>query len=139
MKKIRFSWGEVQTAVLSCLEQLKKENIDVEAVVSLGRGGSIPAGYIAYQLKKKMEYINYSRKNGFGGSTIDHFEKGTKFLLVDDATETGNSFEMVRNLFKDYDFVTCVLFQSSKASYEPDVVGIRYPALTPQLPWENKN
>ena len=138
MKKIRFSWMEVQEAMMNCLEQLKKENIEVEAVVSLGRGGSIPAGYIAYQLKKKMEYINYSRKNGYMGSTIDGFLKGTKFLLVDDATETGNSFETVRDIFKDYEFVTCVLFQSSKANYKPDVIGVKYPPLTPQLPWENK-
>ena len=138
MKKIRFSWMEVQEAMMNCLEQLKKENINVEAVVSLGRGGSIPSGYIAYQLKRKMEYINYSRKNGYGGSTLEHFKPGTKFLLVDDATETGSSFEMVKNLFKDYEFITCVLFQSSKSSYEPDIVGIRYPALTPQLTWENK-
>ena len=138
MKKIRFSWMEVQEAVGHCLEQLKDKKIDVEAVVSLGRGGAIPAGYIAYQLKKNMEYVHYSRKGGFSGSTLDHFEKGTRFLLVDDATETGGSFEMVKSLFKDYEFTTCVLFQSDKSTYQPDVIGYRYPALTPQLPWENK-
>lgn len=138
MKKIRFSWLDVQESAISCLHQIKEKNISFEAVVSLGRGGAIPASYIAYQLKKKLEYINYSRKKGLSGSTLSDFKKNTCFLLVDDATETGRSFETVKELFPDYKFVTCVLFQSENSQYEPDIYGIRYPALKPQLPWENK-
>lgn len=138
MKKIRFSWLDVQESAINCLNQIKEMDISFEAVVSLGRGGAIPAGYIAYQLRKKLEYINYSRKNGFGGATLSHFKKGSRFLLVDDATETGKSFEDVRALFPEYDFITCVLFQSENSAYQPDICGIVYPALKPCLPWENK-
>ena len=138
MKKIRFSWLDVQESAVSCLKQIREKNIDVDAVVSLGRGGSIPSGYIAYQLKKKLEYINYSRKTGFVGSTLSQFDKQGCFLLVDDATETGKSFETVKSLFPSCKFITCVLFQSEGSSYEPDIIGIRYPSVTPILPWENK-
>lgn len=138
MKKIRFSWLDVQESASICLEKIKKSNISFEAVVSLGRGGSIPAGFIAYQLGKKLEYVNYSRKNGYGGSTLKHFERKTRFLLVDDATETGKSFEDVKNIFPEYEFITCVLFQSENSAYSPDICGVVYPAMKPLLPWENK-
>ena len=138
MKKIRFSWLDVQESAASCLEKIKEQNISFEAVVSLGRGGAIPAGFIAYQLGKKLEYINYSRKNGYGGSSLRHFEKNTRFLLVDDATETGKSFEDVKSIFPEYEFITCVLFQSEGSAYLPDICGFTYPPLKPLLPWENK-
>lgn len=138
MKKIRFSWLDVQESARNCLKQIKDKNVEIDAVVSLGRGGAIPAGYIACQLEKKLDYINYSRKTGFTGATLPDLKKNSCFLLVDDATETGHTFEMVKSLFPNYNFITCVLFQSAQSTYEPDIIGIRYPSFKPLLPWENK-
>lgn len=134
--KIKFSWPEVQIAAHNCLEKIKNKG-PFAAVVALGRGGAIPAAYIAHQLNIPLEYVNYSRKNGFLDDTISRFPEGTVFLLVDDATETGSTFIAVEQGLPNYEFVTCVLFQSETSSFKPDVIGQMYQLKNPSLPWEN--
>lgn len=132
-----FSWQDVQEAALACLKRLPLFE-PVEAVIALGRGGAIPAAYLAYQLDIPLEYIHYSRQNGLQGTTIDRFKQGARFLLVDDATETGGTFETIKKVLPNYEFVTCALFHSEKASYQPDIYGSFYEAVNPLMPWEKE-
>ncbi len=134
-KEVAFSWAQVQTAAVVCLEKIKKIQ-PVEAVVALGRGGAIPAAYIACQLDVPLEYVHYSRKEGYQGSTLTHFSAGSRLLLVDDATETGGSFMAVKQRLPHFCFLTCALFHSEKATYCPDIYGDKYAPCPPHLPWE---
>ncbi len=137
MSSNRFDWQTVRLAVHNCLNQLQIHPA-ICAVVSVGRGGAIPATYIAYQLDLPLDYIHYSREAGLKGDTLNRFPPNTCFLLVDDATETGGTFEDIQSAFKQFKFISCVLFQSEQADFQPDIIGLKYQqeAGCPVMPWE---
>lgn len=137
-KNINFTWLDVQEAAYNCLKKIK-DTSSIKAVVALGRGGAIPAAYLAYQLDIPLEYIHYSRQRGLQDATIRRYEPDSCFLLVDDATETGGTFETIKKTFHEYHFITCALFQSEKSNYFPDVYGCQYEPVKPILPWEKNN
>lgn len=136
-KSISFTWLDVQLAAQECLKKIKTGE-PIQAVVALGRGGAIPAAYLAYQLDIPLEYVHYSRKEGFKGTTIQYVNPEASFLLVDDATETGGTFETIKKTLSTYQFLTCALFHSEKSAYHPDIYGCHYGAVKPFLPWEKE-
>ena len=103
----------------------------VDLVVGIGSGGTVPASLVAYQLGVPlvMASVNYRDENNqpkrespvflneFGCS----FPKGSQILLVDDVVVTGKTMELVKSMLWEYDVHTFVLKGKADAVLFPDI------------------
>ena len=131
--------------IVDLLEQRVRKDYDF--IVGVGRGGLIPATMLAYKLKKKVI--------SFGINTYDDMTqtgkyviyqpitiptKASKILVVDDICYTGNTFNIIRNVYKNethLEFEFASLFVKDSKSHLVDYYGLSVSdGLWLDFPWE---
>ncbi len=120
MKKVYYSWTQVQGAVLEIARQMQTHNWKPDYIVGLTRGGLVPANLLSQYTGIKMHTLNVSlrdgegncesnlwmaedaigavpfeRKEEFGGHKwVEKLKK--KILIVDDINDTGATIDWIK-------------------------------------------
>jgi xanthine phosphoribosyltransferase len=107
MKKIFYSWQDVEHQTQEILRQLQRDAWRPDYVVGLTRGGLVPANLISQYLEVRMETLNVSLRdnNTMGPETNcwmaeDAFgynkEIPKNILIVDDINDTGATLNWIK-------------------------------------------
>jgi len=120
MKKIYYSWAQVEGAVLEIARQMQVHNWKPDYIVGLTRGGLVPANLLSQYTGIKMHTLNVSlRDNGEAESNLwmaedaigvvhpdqryiwgdhKHIERlKKKILIVDDINDQGSTINWIKN------------------------------------------
>jgi len=144
MEKKSVSYDYV-SFIVDLLEQRVRKDYDF--IVGVGRGGLIPATMLAYKLKKKVI--------SFGINTYDDTvqtdiyvvyhpitipTKVSKILVVDDICDTGNTFNIIRDIYNKEENLTiefASLFVKDSKSHLVDYYGLSVSdGIWLDFPWE---
>ena len=104
--KMHITWEEFHQHTKHLAQKIKN-NGDYNKIIAISRGGLIPAGIIAYELDiRDTQAINISSYDGekqrqLGDIKIDANvgDVDEKTLVVDDLSDTGTTFKLIRQLF----------------------------------------
>lgn len=102
----------------SLIEQIGDEKFD--GIMTCGRGGLVMAAYLAHALGiKQVHHLTNAR----AGKTPGMYNQETKFLIVDDISDTGETFKMMlRDMGPKHK--TAALFQRYSTEFKCDFVGL---------------
>ncbi len=101
MKQLALSWDEVERAVKTLANSIKRD-FDPDIIVGVARGGLIPAVRLSHMLgDKPLHIIHIKYYKGVNARRkkpellADVGRLGGKVLVVDDVADTGASLEFV--------------------------------------------
>ena len=114
MKKIYYSWQEIEAQTQEILRQLQRDAWRPDYVVGLTRGGLVPATLISQYLEVPMECLKVSLRDSehgpesnlwmaedaFGYVMHDPMCSGNgrkKILIVDDINDSGATLNWIKN------------------------------------------
>ena len=114
MKKIYYSWQEIEAQTHEILRQLQRDAWRPDYVVGLTRGGLVPATLISQYLEVPMECLKISLRDSehgpesnlwmaedaFGYVMHDPMCSGNgrkKILIVDDINDSGATLNWIKN------------------------------------------
>ena len=113
MKKIHYTWQDVERQTHEILRQINLDRWRPDYVVGLTRGGLVPANLISQYLECRMETLKVSLRDdsqqetncwmaedafGYGGDDgypADSLKKN--ILIVDDINDSGATLNWIRN------------------------------------------
>lgn len=134
---------------ISFLVDLLEQRVgnDYDFIIGVGRGGLIPATMLAYKLKKKVIAFGINTyENMIQTDTYDIYQhitipaKKSKVLVVDDICDTGNTFNIIRDVYSKEDhlqFEFASLFVRDKKSHLVDYYGLSVSeGIWLDFPWE---
>jgi len=154
---IELSWKDIEYYTDCIIEQLKEENYKPDIIVTIKRGGLVPAVILSHKLGiKDILIIDASRTEDdrinaqkhrptliFDEQEIDRV-KEKKLLLVDDIVGSGETLRAVRKLLMAHNpkfIVSTTLITNlnnlKKENLKPDIVGNEVRGWI-IFPWENK-
>jgi hypoxanthine phosphoribosyltransferase len=144
MEKKQVSY-EYISFIVDLLEQ--RVRTDYDFIVGVGRGGLIPATMLAYKLKKKVISFGINTYNDMVQTDkyviyqpIPIPTKQSKILVVDDICDTGNTFNIIRDIYNkenhlDIEFAS--LFVKDSKSHLVDYYGLSVSdGIWLDFPWE---
>jgi hypoxanthine phosphoribosyltransferase len=144
MEKKHVSY-EYISFIVDLLEQRVRKDYDF--IVGVGRGGLIPATMLAYKLKKKVVSFGINTYNDMVQTDkyviyqpISIPTKQSKILVVDDICDTGNTFNIIRDIYckeENLDIEFASLFVKDSKSHLVDYYGLSVSdGIWLDFPWE---
>jgi xanthine phosphoribosyltransferase len=106
MKKIYYTWRDVERQTQEILRQLQQAAWRPDYVVGLTRGGLVPANLISQYLSVPMECLKVSLRDDASQPesnlwmSEDAFE-GKKILIVDDINDSGATLNWIKQDWQD--------------------------------------
>jgi uncharacterized protein len=101
MKKVYYSWREVERQTQEILRQIQRDAWQPDYVVGITRGGLVPANLISQYLSVPMETLKVSLRddNSQPESNLwmaeDAYE-GKRILIVDDINDSGATLTWIK-------------------------------------------
>jgi len=109
MKKIYYTWRQVQGACLDIAKQINASNWRPHYIVGITRGGSIPAVLLSQYMGIPMQSLDVSLRDGgttvsnlgmaedaFGSTREDGFPPSKNILIVDDINDQGSTIAWIK-------------------------------------------
>lgn len=105
MKKIYYSWSDIEHQTQEILRQLHNDNWRPDYVVGLTRGGLVPANLISQYLSCRMETLKVSLRDGaeqesnlwMAEDAFGHeMERPKNILIVDDINDSGATLNWIK-------------------------------------------
>jgi hypoxanthine phosphoribosyltransferase len=145
MQKKTVSYENIAFMVDQLAERVKT---DYDYIIGIGRGGLIPATMLGYKLNKKVLVFGVNTYNNQvqGDNYIvyqqpDFIRAKSKYLVVDDICDSGNTFSIFKKLYSHNEFYTfeyASLFAKDKSSHLIDYYGFSVPeGIWLTFPWED--
>ena len=105
-EEIVLGWDTVHKDCDALAEKLAGRTWD--GIIAVARGGLVPAALIARALDNKLietlcvaSYDHQDQKKLEILKTVDHIGSGKNWLVIDDLTDTGATFEAIRKMLPD--------------------------------------
>ncbi len=140
-KKIYISWEDFHQHTKALCQKIKTRGT-YNKIVAVSRGGLIPAGIIAYELDiRNNEAINFSsydnneqRKDEDIKFEAHIGEVDAKTLIVDDLSDSGRTFQVLRKYYPQATFVT--VYAKQKGAQQVDIYAEDMPDEWIVFPWD---
>ena len=144
MRKKSVSYENIAFMVDQLAERVRT---NYDYIIGIGRGGLIPATMLGYKLNKKVlafgvsTYNDQVQEDNFViYQQPDLLKNNSKYLVVDDICDSGNTFSIFKKIYgesKLYTFEYASLFVKDKASHMVDYYGFSVPeGMWLTFPWE---
>jgi hypoxanthine phosphoribosyltransferase len=100
MKKIYYTWSQVEGAVLDIARQMSEHNWKPDYIVGITRGGAIPAVLLSQYTGIPMRPLQVSLRDSHDcvsdlAMAEDAFE-GKKILVIDDINDQGSTINWIK-------------------------------------------
>lgn len=131
MEKTIVTWRKVMSICSKIVVKLKDKypNIVDYNIVGLSRGGLVPSVIISNMLNiRKVHALGLrSYKDQEKSDTeiyqVPDMSSMTKIVVIDDISDTGESFKQINEMLVGKDVITVSLFLKDKTCFVPDVFG----------------
>lgn len=141
-EKIYISWEDFHKHVKELSQKIRNSG-EYNKIVAVSRGGLIPAGIIAYELDiKNNETINFSSYDDSQHQLSDEKIKisanigniDKKTLIVDDLSDTGRTFKILRQIYPSATYVT--VYAKEQGASQVDIYAHDMPNRWLVFPWD---
>jgi len=100
MKKVYYTWKQVEGACLDVARQMSAHNWQPDYIVGITRGGLVPANLLSQYTGIKMLSLDVSLRDGGDcvsncGMAEDAYD-GKKILIVDDINDQGSTVNWIK-------------------------------------------
>ena len=129
MQKTQVSWRSVTTLCNSLANDLKDKHpnaLDFN-IIGLSRGGLIPAVVISNMLNIRKVYAlglrSYKDQHKAEAEIyqVPDLASMQKIILIDDISDTGESFKQITEMLVGKEIITVSLFLKDKTAFVPDL------------------
>lgn len=139
--KIYIKWNEFHQDTINLCKKIK-QNGKYNKIVAISRGGLLPAGILAYELDiRNTQAINISSYDGEQQRSLDNVEicdnvgaVDENTLIVDDLSDTGTTFKLLRSRFPNARYVT--VYAKPKGQSVVDIFAREMPDEWLVFPWD---
>ena len=130
MEKTIVSWRSIMSLCTEIVEELKDRypNILDYEIVGLSRGGLVPSVIISNMLNIRKvysiglrTYADQEKANNAELYQVPDISSMQKILLIDDISDSGDSFISINEMLVNKEVVTASLFLKKKTKFIPDV------------------
>jgi xanthine phosphoribosyltransferase len=129
--KTLYTWYSIYSRCEKIVKELKEKYTDIMdyEIVGISRGGLVPAVIISNLLGIRKVYsfglktYKDQEKESAEIYQIPYLANNNKILLIDDISDTGESFEIVKKLYSHKELITVSVYMKEKTKFAPDVVG----------------
>ncbi|MBO5442932.1 MAG: xanthine phosphoribosyltransferase [Alphaproteobacteria bacterium] len=140
-KKLYIKWDEFHNHAKELCEKIKQSG-EYNKIVAISRGGLIPAGILAYELDiRNSQAINissYDEDKQRADEDIEIFgnvgEVDEKTLIVDDLSDTGKTFRILRKIYPQAKYVA--VYAKEKGRSVVDIYARSMPDEWIVFPWD---
>ncbi|NBP01009.1 MAG: hypothetical protein EBU90_12900 [Proteobacteria bacterium] len=131
MEKTKITWRGIMSLCTKIVKRLKDKypNVLDYEILGLSRGGLIPSVIISNMLNIRKVYSvglkSYidQEKSQVELYQVPNISEMPKILLIDDISDSGDSFLHCKEMLVNKDVITVSLFLKEKTKFVPDVVG----------------
>ncbi len=139
--KIFLKWDDFHHDVKMLCKKIQKSG-SYNKIVAISRGGFIPAGIVSYELGiRNMSVINIATYIGSEHLKLDEVDHpefvgkiDEKTLIVDDLSDSGQTFRVMRRQFPQGKYVT--VYAKPKGRPEVDIFAKELPDKWVVFPWD---
>ena len=105
MKKVYYTWQQIQGAVLDIARQLQKDNWRPDYIVGITRGGLVPANLLSQYTGIKMHTLNVSLRDNvldtesnlwMAEDAFGYDKVPLNILIVDDINDQGSTIAWIK-------------------------------------------
>jgi len=129
--KTLYTWYSICSRCEKIVKELKEKYTDIMdyEIVGISRGGLVPAVIIGNLLGIRKVYslglktYKDQEKEGAEIYQVPDLANNNKILLIDDISDTGESFEIVKKLYSHKELITVSVYMKEKTNFVPDIVG----------------
>ena len=139
--KIYIKWDEFHQDVKTICKKIQTTK-KIDKIVAISRGGLLPAGIIAYETDiRNCHSINIATYVGNEHKELDKFENledvgevNENTLVIDDLSDSGQTFRLLRKVYPNACFAT--IYAKEKSLNEVDLYSRVLPDEWIVFPWD---
>lgn len=140
-EKVYIKWDEFHQDVKNLCAKIKQSG-EYNKIVAISRGGLLPAGIVAYELNiRNTAVINIATYVGAEHLKLDEVDHPAhvgpvdeKTLIVDDLSDSGQTFKVMRRQFPAGKYVT--VYAKLRGKEEVDIFAREVPDEWIVFPWD---
>ena len=132
------TWEEIEMLVERLIYTIQRPHRKYDVVLAITNGGIIPARLTARELDiNHIQFIPIRNKKLYVEEMLP-LHKGRKYLIVDDIYDTGDTYNKVYTIVKEFDFDFAFLMTRYKNSNASLVAKVLNHEKWIVFPWEGK-
>ena len=140
-EKYYIDWGKFHQHVKLLAQKIKSSG-EYNKIIAISRGGLLPAGILAYELDiRNSQAINISSYDNNERREDDEIELDCnvgevdgKTLIVDDLSDTGRTFRLVKKLYPQAKYAA--VYSKPKGRKDVDICASELPDKWIVFPWD---